>query len=135
MDNNKEDTENIEPCKAGENQGRKPGTFKPGQSGNPNGRPKRGTAIADLIRKHSAEVIETEKGKQMTRGEAVVHAIYMKALKGGDAAQRLYLAYDSGMPIQRIEAKVDGKTKDIFNDLPEDEQKLIADIYDRRTEG
>jgi len=134
MDNNKEDTEDIEACKAGEKQERKPGTFKPGQSGNPNGRPKRGTAIADLIRKHSSEIIETEHG-QITRGEAVVRAIYMKALKGGDAAQRLYLAYDSGMPIQRIEAKVDGKTKDIFNELPEEEQKLISDIYDRRTEG
>ena len=39
--------------------GRKPGTFAPGQSGNPSGRPKTDIHIRDLARKHTEAAIAT----------------------------------------------------------------------------
>lgn len=76
--------------------------WKPGQSGNPNGRPKKGTAIADCMREYLAGTIDTEGGK-ITRQQALVKAIFAKAMKGGDAAQRLMLQYIDGMPKQQID--------------------------------
>ena len=133
MDNNKEDTENIDCIKNAEEKRIIGKPIQPGQVLNPHGRPKKGTALADVMREYLDAELENTPG--LTRKQAFVKAVYARAMKGGDAAQRLIWSHIDGMPLQKIEAKVDGKTKDIFNELPEEEQKLIADIYDRRTEG
>lgn len=41
----------TEKKKTGEKQDRKPGTWKPGETGNPKGRPKLGEALSDVFRK------------------------------------------------------------------------------------
>ena len=65
--------------------------FKPGQSGNPRGRPRRQVAIQTLremrdafIRMANREVTVTEAGKprQMPAIDAVFHRLMMKALAG-----------------------------------------------------
>ena len=74
--------------------------WKPGQSGNPAGRPKKGTALSDVMRDYLDGKIE---GKDVTRKEAFVKAIFARAMKGGDAAQKLIMSYIDGMPIQKVQ--------------------------------
>lgn len=54
--------------------------FKPGQSGNPNGRPK-GSGVTDQLKKLLHEEIEL-KGKKTTMAEAIAKVCVSKALKG-----------------------------------------------------
>src|SRR4030042_884459 len=99
MNNNKEDTENNKCDKNAEKPRVIGRPFEPGNCANPNGRPKKGTAIADAMRDYLSGEIDTEGGK-ITRQQALVKAIYGKAMKGGDAAMRLLLNYVDGMPVQ-----------------------------------
>ena len=68
--------------------------FKPGQSGNPRGRPKAqksdGQILADIL---NARVRVNEAGemKQITRREALYKNLIAKALQGNPSAQRLLL--------------------------------------------
>ena len=69
--------------------------FKPGQSGNPNGRPPKGYSIT--------EAFKSMLGAQPEVKAQIVEAIKEKALKGDPAAQKLIWQYMDGMPKQGIE--------------------------------
>lgn len=74
--------------------------WKPGESGNPHGRPPKGQALADVMREYLDGEIEGQSG--VKRKEAFVKAVYMRAMKGGDAAMKLIMNYIDGMPKQDI---------------------------------
>ncbi len=66
--------------------------FKPGQSGNPKGRPKGPGNLTKLIAKHAAKkvtVIESGVEKKMAKMDVVIAAMFNKASKGDVAAARL----------------------------------------------
>lgn len=66
--------------------------FKPGQSGNPKGRPKGAKNLLKLIAKHAAKkvsVIEGGMEKKMPRMDVVITAMFNKASKGDVSAARL----------------------------------------------
>ncbi|NOD36628.1 MULTISPECIES: DUF5681 domain-containing protein [unclassified Ruegeria] len=66
--------------------------FKPGQSGNPKGRPKGSRNLLKLISKHAAKkvaVIEGGVEKKMERMDVVISAMFNKASKGDVSAARL----------------------------------------------
>ena len=72
--------------------------FKPGQSGNPKGRPKKGYSITEWFKNMLASnpEMKDELGK----------SIMAKALKGDPTALKLVWNYMDGMPKQTIDATV-----------------------------
>jgi len=87
--------------------------FKPGQSGNPKGRAKKGTAVADILRavgeaKHTA-VDKDGSSRDITKIQAVIERIYMAALAGDMAASKLILEYEMGKPRQSVEIEQRGR--------------------------
>lgn len=69
--------------------------WKPGESGNPNGRPPKGYSITEAFK--SMLAAEPEVKAQ------IVAAIKQKAIEGDSAAQKLVWNYMDGMPKQGIE--------------------------------
>ena len=67
--------------------------WKPGQSGNPNGRPRKGYSITDTIR-NMMETVDKDVKKDLG------NMILQKALKGDLKAAELIWAYMDGKPIQ-----------------------------------
>lgn len=69
--------------------------FKPGQSGNPNGRPKKGYSITEWFK----EMLDSKPEVK----DAIGKSIMKKALEGDTAAQKMVWQYMDGMPQQKIE--------------------------------
>lgn len=68
--------------------------FKPGQSGNPKGRPRRSTSAgAELLKSLRTEMPVTIDGerKEMRRDRALYEGLVRDALKGDNAARRLVI--------------------------------------------
>ena len=66
--------------------------FKPGQSGNPKGRPKGAGNLLKQISKHAAKkvvVIDGGVEKKMAKMDVVISAMFTKASKGDVSAARL----------------------------------------------
>ena len=75
--------------------------FKPGQSGNPKGRPKKGSAIADILNEIGEE--KTNIGKlEVTKKRAVLIKVYQKAMKGESWAVHFIADRTEGKAIERI---------------------------------
>lgn len=72
-----------------------PNQFKPGETGNPNGRPKKGYSITEWFQEMLSSKPEVK--------DAIGKSIMKKALEGDAAAQRLVWQYMDGMPKQAID--------------------------------
>lgn len=81
-----------------------PASFKPGQSGNPNGRPPKGYSITEMFKSMLAEKPEIK--------QALTNAILKKALSGDPSAQKMIWGYMDGMPQQKTDLTSDGKKLD-----------------------
>jgi len=71
--------------------------WKPGESGNPNGRPKKDHSITDMFHQLFDEKPDLKK--------AIVSKIAALALEGDSAAYKLVWQYMDGMPKQSIEVQ------------------------------
>lgn len=78
-----------------------PHKFKKGQSGNPNGRPRKLPELDKLL----ADVLGEEKDG-ITAGEAILKAIRAKAAKGDVRAAELLLDRAYGKPKQSIDNNI-----------------------------
>lgn len=68
--------------------------FKPGQSGNPPGRPKGSPTAQDLMAREARKLVKLKTSKgivEVPKLEAVVRSLYGKAMEGDLAAARLIL--------------------------------------------
>lgn len=68
--------------------------WKPGQSGNPNGRPKKGYSITEWFR----EMLDSKPEVK----DAIGKSILKKALDGDTTAQKMVWQYMDGMPQQDV---------------------------------
>lgn len=75
--------------------------FKPGQTGNPNGRPKKLPKLDELL----AEVLSEEKDGK-TAAQAILMALRAKATKGDVRAAELLMDRAWGKSVQLINANV-----------------------------
>lgn len=69
--------------------------FKPGESGNPNGRPPKGYSITEWFRQMMISQPEVK--------DAIGKSILKKALEGDIAAQKLVWNYMDGLPEQKAD--------------------------------
>lgn len=75
--------------------------FKPGQSGNPKGRPKAAPKLEELFAKEAAKLVKvTVDGEKqsLTQAHVVVKAMFQKAMKGDQNAARLVIAGLAALP-------------------------------------
>ena len=79
--------------------------FMPGKSGNPNGRPKKGTAIADILNDIGLERIIVN-GEEITKREAVMRKVYAEAAKGQSWAIHFIADRTEGKAVERIEQEI-----------------------------
>lgn len=77
-----------------------PYKFRPGQSGNPNGRPKGRVSLAEKLRQQLNEVVTTDG---MTAADALVRSTLSAALKGDKSARELVWNYVDGKPTQQLD--------------------------------
>jgi len=93
--------------KQGENRNEK-GQFPPGQTGNPNGRPKKGASIRGCLRESMADEITIpgkngEPDRIVTKGEFLSMKLFQIASSGDLAAIKMCLDNIDGPPVQKVE--------------------------------
>jgi hypothetical protein len=77
----------------------KPWLWKEGQSGNPNGRPRKGLTLTDIAR----GVLDEELPSGMTRKEALVRKVASLAYDGNETMIKLLWTYIDGLQRQEIQ--------------------------------
>ena len=93
--------------------------FKPGQSGNPKGRPKRTKDLDKLIDKELSRTIRiNENGRtcNVTIREAIIKTIAISAVKGDAKAFRMLLPF-MGKQADLEDFKVDREAADMLEEL------------------
>lgn len=102
--------------------------FKPGQSGNPKGRPKgaRGfKAELDEELKELITVTEAGRTRKLRKQRAMIKALFAKALKGDSKSVQLILSHSSGLSDPTV----------LQPDELEARDQMILDDYWRRSGG
>lgn len=85
--------------------------FKPGQSGNPKGRPKKELCVTDILREQSKiRDVQTEEGK-ITRAEAIAKRLWLMAMEGDIAALKYIYDRLDGKPLQQVQADIESDNK------------------------
>lgn len=81
------------------------GTWRPGQSGNPKGRPRKGNAIAEELQR----ILEEERddparpGQKATGARIYAEAAWRRAVNGDSTALRIVIEHTGGKPHQTID--------------------------------
>jgi len=103
------------------------GSYKPGQSGNPKGRPPKGYSITDAFKSMFKESPEKK--------QEIVDSIFAKAKRGDPTAQKLVWSYMDGMPQQNVDWQGELKVTPILGAISvpsndSDQEVIEAEIQD-----
>ena len=90
--------------------------WKPGQSGNPNGRPKKGTAISDILNNEGNKIDKTT-GK--SHREIMLENVYAQAVK--DTPDK--------WAVEFIANRTEGKAIERSADVSEEWKELLTELY------
>ena len=104
--------------------------FKPGQSGNPAGRPKKDFCIPDILRKISDE----DGNKDMTKLEAVLRVAYQKAAQGDLRAIQFIAERLEGKPHQSTSVKAEVVQESPLKGFSTDELRTMAGLDPKPSE-
>lgn len=99
---------------------------KPGHTNNPNGRPRKGNSLTELMEEFLEKIPEGEK---KTNKEKFIEKVYAQAIEKGDTTcQKMIWNYIDGMPKQSIEhsGQIDTSEKDLSH-LTEEELLKIKE--------
>jgi hypothetical protein len=83
--------------------GRKRTQFKKGQSGNPNGRPKKKETLTYILREYGKKKDITYKKKKITRQEKLCIKLWELALKGNKDCIKYIFDRIDGKPVYTVE--------------------------------
>lgn len=103
----------------------KPYHFKPGQSGNPKGRPPRRSLIEIL--KDELDKIDGPHGE--TNGEQLIHRLVQHAIHGNIKAAQLVLEYTEGKPEQPVRM-IEDKVRQLAREAGLPEQVVIVRMHE-----
>lgn len=104
--------------------------YKPGQSGNPAGRPKKLPALDEILANVLGQTKEVN-GEQITAAEAIVRKLFQQAASGSIQAAKLLLERGYGLSKQTIDIKGDLQTgpKMDLTKLSEEEKRNLLELY------
>jgi hypothetical protein len=81
--------------------------WKSGESGNPNGRPKKGQSLTDILREQAKIKDAKFNGEMVERKVALGNRMWMAALKGDVAIMKYMYDRLDGKPTQEIKVQSD----------------------------
>lgn len=81
--------------------------WKAGESGNPNGRPKKGVSLTDILREQANIKDAKFNGEMVERKVALGNRMWMAALKGDVAIMKYMYDRLDGKPTQEIKVQSD----------------------------
>lgn len=110
----------------------KDGKFVKGNCANPNGRPKKNKAFAELVRER---LNEEEEGTGKTKREVMFEELWQGRKSGNTQyvtfCYKLLVEYDSGKPVQRvIEEREEQEDLDLSK-LSDDELKQLIELKEK----
>lgn len=107
--------------------------FKPGQSGNPLGRPKKGEAFTDIIREIGENFTKRTKAGRLLYNQALALKVWEKALIGNRWAVELIYNRVDGLPVNRLQMTgANGGPIDITMLSPQERQERLEKIRAER---
>ena len=105
--------ENVEPHK-----------FKPGQSGNPNGRPKGAVSLVKMIRE---KLVEVPPGQKKSYAEGLIDATLRDAIQKDGQSRKLCWEYVDGKAISRI-AGAEGGPLQVEVEVTDEQSRNFARV-------
>lgn len=101
--------------------------FKPGRSGNPNGRPKKGETLTDILRGQCEELISEKEGGKVAIKTALARKMVAMALGGDQSMMKYVFDRIDGFPTQAVQHQdEDGK--------PIIPQKVVFEVVEAKNE-
>ena len=104
--------------------------FKPGQSGNPRGRPKNPTAFDELVEMELGQIVTVREGDQarrLSKLSVIVKQFVKKAMEGEDRALRTLLTLQSSAKAEKQKSTATGDVDHETAPLTETEKAILAE--------
>ncbi|MFN3891262.1 MAG: DUF5681 domain-containing protein [Beijerinckiaceae bacterium] len=112
----------------------KSGQFKPGQSGNPKGRPKKPPTTEELFLKEAARLVGVRVGDQIThmsRREALVRKVFQMALEGNLKAMTMLVPILFQGEVARAEREPGLETTPALDSVIAPDEQMLRRMFER----